>query len=178
MKTSRVMGLMAALLLLACCPALAQSQSGAAPEEDRDLGGWYCPFCGGYMGPGGEYGYGIGPGRMRGRGYGRGPGMMRGYGQGMGLGMMDRGYGYGRGYYEEPGYGYGPRYRMPSKRLDQKQAKAEVQHHLSMMRNPNLRIGNIIDKGNDYEIEIVTKNGSLVDKILVDKDTGWMQSAY
>jgi hypothetical protein len=24
----------------------------------------------------------------------------------------------------------------------------------------------------------VTNNGSLVDKILVDKDTGWMHSAY
>lgn len=42
-------------------------------------GGWYCPYCGRPMGPGG--GYGMGPGG----GYGTGPGMM-GPGHGMGPG--------------------------------------------------------------------------------------------
>jgi len=60
-------------------------------------GGWnYCPYCGQYLGPGGDYGmmgggYGMGPGMMGGRGmmgggYGMGPGMMGGRGM-MGPGM-------------------------------------------------------------------------------------------
>ena len=36
----------------------------------------------------------------------------------------------------------------------------------------------IWSKGNDYELNIETKDGSLVDKILVSKQTGWMRSAY
>ena len=46
------------------------------------------------------------------------------------------------------------------------------------MRNPNLKLGKIEEKDNGYQINIVTKEGSLVDKILVDKNTGWMRSAY
>lgn len=52
----------------------------------RGQGGWYCPYCGQYMGPYG--GRGMGSGRMR--GYGMGPGMMGDYG--MGPGMMEPGY--------------------------------------------------------------------------------------
>lgn len=39
-------------------------------------GGWYCPYCGQYIGPRSGYGYGMGPGMM-GPGYGAG----QGYGQ-------------------------------------------------------------------------------------------------
>jgi len=46
------------------------------------------------------------------------------------------------------------------------------------MRNPNLKLGEIEDKGNAFEAEIQTKDGSLVDRILVDKYTGWMRSVY
>jgi cytochrome c553 len=59
--------------------------------------GWYCPYCGQYLGPRG--GYGMGPGMMGEYGmmggYGMGPGMMGRYG--MGPGMMGRGYGMGPG---------------------------------------------------------------------------------
>jgi hypothetical protein len=47
-----------------------------------------------------------------------------------------------------------------------------------MNRNPNLKLEKIGDKGNAFEGEIVTKDDSLVDKILVDKNTGWMRSVY
>jgi hypothetical protein len=131
----------------------------------------YCPYCGNYIGPG----YGMGPGMMgRGYGYGMGPGMM-GHGYMMGPGMMGPGYGYGN----RPGYGYGPpQQQQPPESLSEDQARQEVENYLSATRNPNLKIGKIEDKGNDYEVNVETENGSLVDKILVNKDTGWMRSAY
>ena len=131
------------------------------------------------MGPGMMgYGYGMGRGMMgygygpMGPGYyGMGPGMM-GYGYGMGPGMM--GYGYG------PQYGpqYAPQYQQPQKPLNENQAKQLVENYLQSTRNPNLKLGKIEDKGNAFEANIVTKDGSLVNKVLVDKNTGWMQSAY
>jgi len=143
--------------------------------------GWYCPYCGSYQG----YGYGMGPGMMSGRGYGygMGPGMMggRGYGYGMGPGMMGgRGYGHGMG----PGYGYEPNEpypygrQQPQKPLDKDQAKTMVDNYLKSTGNPNLKLGDIKDEGQYFEADIVTKDNSLVDKILVDKDTGSMRSAY
>jgi hypothetical protein len=118
------------------------------------------------MGQGYGYGYGMGPGMMGGQGYGPG--------YGMGPGMMGPGYGYGQQY----GPQYGRQYQQPQKPLDQNQAKQEVENYLSSMRNPNLKLGKIEEKGNGYQVNIVTKDGSLVDKILVDKNTGWMRSAY
>jgi hypothetical protein len=103
-----------------------------------------------------------------------GPGMMgRGYGSyGMGPGMMGPGYSYG------PQHGYGRQYQQPSKPLNREQVEQEVENYLRSTRNPNLKIGKIEQKGNDYEVDIETKDGSLVDKILVNKDTGWMRSTY
>jgi hypothetical protein len=156
-------------------------------------GGWYCPYCGQYSGPGGGYGgYGMGPGMMGYGygGYGMGPGMMgRGYGgYGMGPGMMGgpgyggygmgpwmmRHHGMGYGY----GYGYGPQYREREKPLKEDEAKEMVENYLKNTRNPNLKLGKITEKGAYYEADIVTKDNSLVDKILVDKYSGWMRSAY
>ena len=115
-------------------------------------------------------GYGAtGPGY-----YGMGPGMMGygGYGYCGGPGMM--GYGYG------PQYGrqYAPGYQQPQKPLNENQAKEMVENYLQSTRNPNLKLGKIEDKGNAFEANIVTQSGSLVNKILVNKDTGWMNSAY
>jgi hypothetical protein len=53
----------------------------------RGQHGWYCPYCGQYMGPYWRGGRGYG---MMGGDYGMGPGMMGGYG--MGPGMMGPGY--------------------------------------------------------------------------------------
>ena len=139
---------------------------GSSPGQNYN----YCPYGGNYNGSG----YGMGRGMMGpGYGYGMGPGMM-GPGYGMGPGMMGPGYGYGYG----PQYGYGQQYRQPSTPLSEDQAKQEVGNYLSSTRNPNLKMGKIEDKGNDYEVNIETKDGSLVNKILVNKDTGWMRSAY
>ena len=146
------------------------------------------------MGPGmmgGQgYGYGMGPGMMGGRGYGygMGPGMMggRGYGYGMGPGMMGgQGYGYGMGPgMMGPGYGYRPNQQypyaqqQPQKPIDKDQAKSMVENYLKSTGNPNLKLGDIKDEGQNFEADVVTKDNSLADKILIDKNTGWMRPAY
>ena len=136
---------------------------------------------GGYgMGPGYGYGYGMGPGMMGpGRGYGMGPGMMGpGRGYGMGPGMMGPGYGNPYGPQYGPQYGPGPQYQQQNP-LDMGEAKNRVENYLKATRNPNLKLGELKDKGSHFEADIVTKKGnSLVDKIYVDKNTGWMRSAY
>ncbi len=119
---------------------------------------------GGTMGPGmmkgGGYGYGMGPGMM-------GGGMMgSGQGSGMGGGMMG-----GRG------YGYGQSYAAPGKPLEMKDAKAMMEDYVKSSRNPNLKPGKIKDKGDAFEAEVVTKSNALVDKVLINKQTGRMSSA-
>jgi hypothetical protein len=105
------------------------------------------------------------------RGPGRGPGAR--YGYGMGPGMMGRGMGPGM-----MGPGYGPQYQQERKPLTEKDVKAMVENYVQSTRNPNLKPGKITDKDQYFEAEIVTKDNSLVDKILVDKQTGWMRSIY
>jgi hypothetical protein len=134
----------------------------AGPYGPADTQWNYCPYCGSYVGPGG--GYNVGPG------YGMGPGMM-GPGYGMGPGMMYRGWGYGRQ--------SGPQYQQPQRPMSEKDAKAILENYLKSTRNPNLKLGKIEDKGSAFQGDIVTaKDGSLVDKILIDKYTGWMRSVY
>lgn len=95
---------------------------------------------------------------MRGRG--------GGYGYGMGPGMMD------------PGQGYGPQYQESQGPLKEKDVKTLLEQYLQSTRNPNLKVGKITEKDAFFEGEILTKNNALVDKILVDKNTGWMRSIY
>lgn len=113
----------------------------------------------------------MGPGMMGGGMMG--PGMMGGgmMGRGMGPGMMGRGYG------PQPG----PQYQQPQqppKPLEEEDARQILENYLKSMRNPNLKLGEIEDKGNSFEAEILTKDNSLVDRVLVDKYTGWMRSVY
>ncbi|NVM22720.1 MAG: hypothetical protein HWN68_13185 [Desulfobacterales bacterium] len=128
---------------------------------------WYAAEGGAQMGPGmmGPVGSWYCPycGRQTGHsaGYGMGPGMM---GYGMGPGMMGRGYRHHYGQNQEP--------------LKEKNAKSIIENYLKSARNPNLKVGNIKDVGNAFEAEILTKDKSLVDRLLVDKHTGWMRSVY
>lgn len=130
-------------------------------------------------------GGGMGPGMMQGGGYGygMGPGMMggRGYGYGMGGGMMEgrgHGYGMGGGMMGGRGYGYDRPYAAPGKPLEMKDAKAMMEDYLKSTRNPNLKLGKIKDMGTAFEAEVLTKSNTLVDKVLIDKQTGRMNSAY
>lgn len=113
----------------------------------------------------------MGPGMYGKGGYGGwccpncgGPGMM-----GQGRGMGRRGWGMC--------YQYGPQYMQP-KKLEEKDAKEILENYLKSNRNPNLKLGKIKEKESAFEAEILTKENSLADKVIVDKATGWMRSAY
>ena len=113
-----------------------------------------------------------------------GSGMMRN-GSGMGSGMMGgQGSGMGPAYGNQrnpqyPGEQYNsPRSHQRQKPLDKEEARQGVENYLKSTRNPNLKLGEITDKGSYFEADIVTKDNSLVNKVDVDKSTGWMQSAY
>jgi len=162
------------LLLSGGAVALAQQGQPAPPQGPSSGEGWFCPWCG----RGQDYGPGYDPGR---RGYGMGPGMHHGYGMhrgyggyGPGPGMMHRGYGPGQGYgYRQP---YGPPAQQQPFSKDE--AELMVENYLRSSRNPNLKIGEVEEKDDHYIVDIVTKDGSLVDKYMVDKGTGWMRSVY
>lgn len=135
-----------------------------------DDGDWNCPNSGRAMGPGrgyGRMGADMGTGMMMGRGTGMGPGMMGGgYGRGaksMGRAPVQGDIGPGAGRLETP--------------LKEEGARQIVENYLQSTRNPNLKLGKISEQGDAYEADIVTKDGSLVDKLLVDKSTGWMHPA-
>ncbi|MCF8106682.1 MAG: hypothetical protein K9K64_14465, partial [Desulfohalobiaceae bacterium] len=185
-------------------PVQAQQQNqDYGPGYGQDYGpegqGWFCPWCGqgrgygqgpGMQGRGGgqDYGQGYrrGQGMMGGQGYGMGPGMMqdrRGRGYGMGPGMRgDRGgRGYGRGQGMRGGqWGrgqsgpYGGQQQMDP--LNKNQARDLVENYVA--GNPNLQVGEVRDQEDAYLATIVTRDGSLVEKILIDKDSGWMKQIY
>ncbi|UCE51755.1 MAG: periplasmic heavy metal sensor [Desulfobacterales bacterium] len=135
----------------------------------------------GRMGPRGYGGCPNYPYQGYGRGYGMDPGMrgqhMVAPGYGMGPGMMDHGWGRGMG----PGWSvrdYPQHYRSRKGPLEEKDAKAIVENYLRSTRNPNLKLGKIQDAGDVFEAEIVTKDNSLVDKVLVDREGGWIRPTY
>ena len=49
---------------------------------------------------------------------------------------------------------------------------------LRQSRNPNLKPGDIEEKERYFVVDILTNDGSLVDKMQVDKETGMMRSIY
>ena len=108
-----------------------------------------------------------------GYGYSRGSGMMGGYGSGMGPGMMG---GYGSGY--GMGRGDGRQFQSTGKSIDAKEAEAMMNDYLKSSRNPNLKLGEIKDIGKAFEAEILTKTNDLVDRVHIDKATGYIRSAY
>ena len=111
-----------------------------------------------------QMGYG-----MMGQGNGKGSGMMGG---GSGSGMMGPGYG------QQYRHQNAPAYQQPQKPLSENQARKMMENYLQSQHNPNLKLGKIEDKGNAFEANILTTDGSQVNKILIDKDTGRMHSAH
>ena len=86
---------------------------------------------------------------------------------------MGRGYdGYGMG------HGYGWQSRSTGKPIDAKEADAMMKDYLKSSKNPNLKLGKIKDAGSAFEAEILTKNNDLVDRVHIDKATGYIRSAY
>ena len=149
--------------------------TGGGQHMGSGMGGG-CPMMGGghHMGPGMG-----GGGRMMGSGQHTGPGMMGG-GHHMGPGMMGRGYGGGREWTRGTSGMGGPASETSrlQKPLNEEGARSIVDKHLASTRNPNLKMGKITEQEGAYEVDIVTKEGSLVDKVIVDKSNGWMRPAY
>ena len=116
------------------------------------------------MGPG-MMGQGMGPGMMGPCPYGQGmmgPGMM---GQGMGPGMMG------------PGMGPGSMAALPQD-LSVENVRHMLEHQLTWQGNPNLKLGKVEERDEDTIVaEIVTQDGSLVQRLQVDRHTGMMQPA-
>lgn len=116
--------------------------------------------------------------------FAQGPGYGMGFGPGSGMGNCPRfsdttndssmpyrgmGYGMGRGY----GMG-GPGWMMRGDlNLTVEKVKAIFEGRLAMHGNDNIKVGdvNAADDGN-FTVTIVTKDGSLVQTLKVDKDTG------
>lgn len=106
-----------------------------------------------------------------------GPGYGGGYCPWMGGGQGPGGQG-GRGGWYCPWMGQqtGSPVAKPGQPLSADQAKALVEQDIRA--NPNLKAGKVTEKDGAFEVEVVTKDGSLVDKIQVNKQTGWFRSAY
>jgi len=117
------------------------------------------------------YGPGYGPGYGMMGGYGGGPSMMGGYGGGYGPGWMMHGWGAGYG----PGmmYGYGPA-TQGNLNLTADQVK---QYLGQMIRNPNLKVGDVKEKDADIIVaEIVTKEKeALVQRLDFNRHNGFVQ---
>lgn len=133
-----------------------------------------CPMApghgmGGYgmMGPGmmgqGMMGHGYAPqgdempmmgpgGRDHGMGQGMGPGMGQGMGQGMGPGMM-----------------------QPAPQvLSADDVKTMLERRLAWQGNPHVKLGKVEEKDDDTILaEVVTQDGSLVQRLEVDRHSGW-----
>jgi hypothetical protein len=74
--------------------------------------------------------------------------------------------------------GQGTGYNRSGEPLTLDQAKTAVERYITYSKNPNIKLGQIIEKDHYFEAEIVTKEGSLADKLMVDKQTGWIRSLY
>lgn len=97
-------------------------------------------------------GYGFGQGMM-------GPGMM-------GPGMMGR--------------GMDPRTGPPARQaLSTDDVKRIMEQRLAWGGNPNIRLGTVEEKGDDTIVaEIVTLDGSLVQRLEVHRLTGWTRPSH
>jgi hypothetical protein len=61
---------------------------------------------------------------------------------------------------------------------DAEAATALVESLLERRNNPNLQVGKVTEAGRDFEVEIVTKDGSLANKLFVEKRSGRIIPAY
>lgn len=63
------------------------------------------------------------------------------------------------------------------KPLTKEQASQLLQNYVQRMNNPNVKLGDVTEKGDVFEATIVTKKeGSLVQKIQVNKSNGWFKN--
>ena len=191
----RLLLICATILAIGLYAGVGLAQQGMQQQGMQQQGqaGWFCPWCGqqsGQAGPGmmrgsGQWGPGM-QGRCMGHGMRSGPqgrGMMH-HGYGMNRGMMHRGHGPGQGRRMGPGMMHRgwDRDQYPSAQGERMQPMNESKARMLLQEyvaaNPNLEVGGIKEKDEVYVGRIETKDGSLVEKVLVDKQTGWMKKTY
>ena len=130
---------------------------------------------GGQGGPGYGPGYGMMGGMM---GAGPGYGGQRGFGPGH-MGMM--GPGYGQGFGKGAGFGFGPCAQQAAatgEDIDVDGVTARMERWLAIQGNDRLKLGKVEQVDDDtITVEIVTVDGSLVNKLAVDRHTGRTQPA-
>jgi hypothetical protein len=117
------------------------------------------------MNPRGRWGseFRIEP-ELEGRSYGPGPGRSK------------PGQEYGS---YHPGYEYPPYQRERRKPLDESRARRMIESYLDHGENPNLKLGNLREQDMVFTGEIVTKKeGTIVEKVIIDKETGQMRFGY
>jgi hypothetical protein len=71
-----------------------------------------------------------------------------------------------------------PPYRPFTTPIDKNNAQIMAKIYLNSTNNPNLKLGKEKDEVTDYEFDILTRDNSLVDRLLVNKNTGEIRSAY
>ena len=185
-KRKPIIALIGVMVLIAALTAAAAPQDSQTTNSSWDQNYPMMKGGMGMMGPGmmgkgmmgpGMMGRGMmGPGMM-GKGM-MGPGMM---GKGMmGPGMMGSGMmrdcmmGYRRGPWTESPWSdlnYNSRGELLEP-LSKKKAEEIAQFYLDRLGNPRLKSGQIKERDNVFEAAIITRDDSLVDKLLVEKDTG------
>ncbi len=118
-------------------------------------------------------------------GPGGGRGMMGGGHMGSGWGMMGGGH-MGPGWMMrgsmgpgQMGPGYAPCRQFSGtatgEKLTKEKAETLVKRQLAMMGNPNLKLGTVKEETDRFVAEIVTKEDSLVDRLQIDKRTGFIR---
>ncbi len=132
-------------------------------------------------------GFGMGPGMMGTAPYGAQQKPGYGPGAGMGTGMMGgpammHGMMHGAG---GPGYGMGAGFApctqnaaLTGEDLEVDDVKARMERWLAVQGNDRLKLGAIEAVDDDtITVEIVTVDGSLVQKLAVDRHNGWTRPA-
>lgn len=62
--------------------------------------------------------------------------------------------------------------------LTKEQAGQIAQAHLQALGNPNVRRGDVGEGNASFPVPLTTKDGSLVETLLVDRRTDWLRSVY
>ena len=161
--------------------ASAQSTgSGQGNQADTAVPGQRMPGSGmgSGMGPGMGSGMGMGPGMMQGQGMIQGQGMP-GYGS-MGPGMMHPGMMHpgmmGQGMMGQGMMHPGMIYGMPGRyeqEIAPEQVREMLQRRLDWHGNPRLKLGEIKPtEHGEILADIVTREGSLVQRLAIDRRTG------
>ncbi|MBI1960374.1 MAG: hypothetical protein HYS36_14250 [Candidatus Rokubacteria bacterium] len=103
---------------------------------------------------------------------------MMGSGSGMGPGMMGSGSGPGAAGFTPPCQQVMAGFNQPGQPVTKDSATQILQNSVARIGNPNLKLGEVTETDAAFEGKVVTKDGSLVQKLVVEKATGRVHLAY